>query len=74
MVLNAMLRAKGATDIMRMQQCTPPMPAEKKAVKFMLAEGTYSDARKEIFEAYMQQALRGKHHLKPRLRLLGQPA
>ena len=29
MVLNAMLHGKGVTDLMRMQQCTPPMPASK---------------------------------------------
>ena len=33
MVLNAMLRGRGATDLARMQQCAPPMPAKKRSTR-----------------------------------------
>ena len=33
MVLNAMMRGRGATDLARMQQCAPPMPAKKRGLR-----------------------------------------
>ena len=35
MVLNAMTRGRGATDLMRMQQCTPPIPTKKEVYAYM---------------------------------------
>lgn len=35
MVLNAMMRGRGATDLARMQQCAPPMPAKKEVYAYM---------------------------------------
>lgn len=35
MVLSAMLRGRGATMVMRLQQCTPPMPTKKEVYSYM---------------------------------------
>ena len=35
MVLNAMTRGRGVTDLLRMQQCDPPMPTTKEVYAFM---------------------------------------
>jgi len=35
MVLSAMLRGRGATMVMRLQQCTPPMPTKKEVFSYM---------------------------------------
>lgn len=35
MVLNAMIRGRGVTDLARMQQCAPPMPTKKEVYSFM---------------------------------------
>ena len=35
MVLNALLRPRGATSLMRMQTCTPPMPTQKEVYDYL---------------------------------------
>jgi len=35
MILNAMTRGRATTNIMRMQQCVPPMPVKKEVYDYM---------------------------------------